>query len=238
MAGRANPQCGCARPGRSQRLPEPPESAPGLPRHAGDLIASLRADSQSVQAQIAVQKAALAELASELAQSLQSLLWQLRVSRILAEVIGHYSQSRYTYFIEGWVPAMAAAECTQKLKRASPNIVIETSPSRRSDPKQSVPVALNNPRLIRSFQTLVTNYAQPRYQEIDPTFLLAFMFPFLFGAMFGDVGQGVILVLLGQLLASRRLKPLRSLSSSGRGDYGLRPVRDRVWFSIRQRLWI
>ncbi len=57
--------------------------------------------------------------------------------------------------------------------------------------QQEMPVSLQNPRLLRPFQNLVTTYARPQYNEIDPTILIAITFPLLFGAMFGDVGHGL-----------------------------------------------
>jgi V/A-type H+/Na+-transporting ATPase subunit I len=45
--------------------------------------------------------------------------------------------------------------------------------------------------------------------------LIAVTFPLLYGTMFGDVGQGAILVLLGLLLSSRKVKALRGMASLG-----------------------
>jgi V/A-type H+-transporting ATPase subunit I len=44
---------------------------------------------------------------------------------------------------------------------------------------------------------------------------MMFMFPFLFGAMFGDLGQGIVLALLGGLLVSKRVKALRGMAGLG-----------------------
>jgi V/A-type H+-transporting ATPase subunit I len=76
-------------------------------------------------------------------------------------------------------------------------------------------VALQSSKLLRPFQMLVTTYARPRYGEVDPTWLIALTFPLLFGAMFGDVGHGLLLAALGILLSSTRVKALRSLASLG-----------------------
>jgi V/A-type H+-transporting ATPase subunit I len=50
---------------------------------------------------------------------------------------------------------------------------------------------------------LVNTYARPRYEEIDPTALIAITFPLLYGAMFGDVGHGLVLAAVGWFLSRR-----------------------------------
>lgn len=182
---------------------------------SSEIIASIRADIDNAQQHISEQGLLISHLAGERKQQLQTLLWQVRTSRILAEAIGRFGRFRYTYLIDGWVPSSRIEDFLRHLREVSKDIVLETSPHKRGGSRQNVPVALNNPRLIRSFQELVTNYARPLYEEVDPTFLLTITFPFLFGAMFGDVGQGLLLVLLGQLLSSRRIKALSSMAALG-----------------------
>ena len=43
-------------------------------------------------------------------------------------------------------------------------------------------------------------YGLPHYGEFDPTFFVAVTYSLLFGIMFGDLGQGMVLVVIGQLL--------------------------------------
>jgi V/A-type H+-transporting ATPase subunit I len=73
-------------------------------------------------------------------------------------------------------------------------------------------VALFNNKYLRPFQMLVNTYARPRYGELDPTILMAFTFPLLYGAMFGDLGQGLVLLILGLLMNSGKfMKSMQSL---------------------------
>jgi V/A-type H+-transporting ATPase subunit I len=76
-------------------------------------------------------------------------------------------------------------------------------------------VALAGPGILGTFQPLVTTYAQPRYGEIDPTALIALTFPLIYGAMFGDVGHGLMLVLVGWLVHNRKIQALRSIANLG-----------------------
>jgi V/A-type H+/Na+-transporting ATPase subunit I len=189
-----------------------PEGYKGTP---SEIIHMVQADMDRSQQVISAQRANMNRLAQEQKAQLQTLLWQVRTSRVLSEAIGRFDQFRYTYVISGWVPSAKVADFARSLRQACADISIETFSFKRGSKKENVPVALDNPRLFRSFQLFVTNYSNPRYEEIDPTFLLALAFPFLFGAMFGDVGQGLILALLGSLLASRKIKMLRSMSGLG-----------------------
>eukprot|EP00931_Biecheleriopsis_adriatica_P007007 TRINITY_DN108339_c0_g1_i1.p1 TRINITY_DN108339_c0_g1~~TRINITY_DN108339_c0_g1_i1.p1 ORF type:complete len:834 (+),score=146.71 TRINITY_DN108339_c0_g1_i1:91-2592(+) len=47
------------------------------------------------------------------------------------------------------------------------------------------------------FQELVDTYGLPRYQEANPALLTTVTFPFLFGVMYGDIGHGLMLLLIG-----------------------------------------
>lgn len=62
------------------------------------------------------------------------------------------------------------------------------------------PTKLKNPKLFRPFEMYVKMYGLPDYQEFDPTVFIALTYSFIFGAMFGDVGQGICLMAGGFLL--------------------------------------
>jgi V/A-type H+-transporting ATPase subunit I len=115
----------------------------------------------------------------------------------------------------GWVPDDDLEILTHRIKTVSKETLIETVPTSRHGDNRNVPVALQNSPLLRPFQMLVTTYARPRYGELDPTWLIALTFPLLFGAMFGDVGHGLLLAGLGALVSSGKVKALKSLGSLG-----------------------
>jgi V/A-type H+/Na+-transporting ATPase subunit I len=189
-----------------------PEAYSGTP---SEIIRALHADMDKVRQQITEEHGTLVKLHDTHGRQLQNLLWSVRSSRMLADAIAHFGRLRYTYLIVGWVPTSRVADLRQRLKQVSSEILIETRPTKRSEAKQDVPVSLRNPGIVGAFQLLTTTYARPNYREVDPTVLMMITFPILFGAMFGDFGQGIVLALLGLLLVSRRVKSLRSMSSLG-----------------------
>ena len=62
------------------------------------------------------------------------------------------------------------------------------------------PTKLKNLKLFQPFEMYVKMYGLPAYNEMDPTWFVALTYSFIFGAMFGDVGQGLVLFLGGILL--------------------------------------
>jgi V/A-type H+/Na+-transporting ATPase subunit I len=65
------------------------------------------------------------------------------------------------------------------------------------------PMLLRNPRWGRPFEPFVAMLGAPAAGEVDPSSLLALLVPLLFGYMFGDLGQGLVLVVTGLLLRRR-----------------------------------
>ncbi len=69
-----------------------------------------------------------------------------------------------------------------------------------SDTRHQVPTKLKNNRLFRPFQTFIDMFGMPSYNEIDPTPMVGVTYMLLFGIMFGDLGQGLAMSLIGVLL--------------------------------------
>ena len=182
---------------------------------AFEILQEMQAKVDYLQHQIDEQKATLAELRQTRKVQFQNLLWRVRISRMLTDAMSHFGKLQHTYLLVGWIPSNQFSNISRKIKDISDDIVIESQVHRRGNTDQNTPVLLNNRGIFGAFQILVTTYGKPRYEEVDPTILLAITFPLLFGAMFGDVGHGLILTLLGGLLASGKVKSLRGMSGFG-----------------------
>ncbi|HSL30052.1 MAG TPA: V-type ATPase 116kDa subunit family protein, partial [Anaerolineales bacterium] len=174
-----------------------PEEFSGTP---AQITAAIRQAIEASRGKIAELEARLRKLAQTHQKELRDLLWDVHVSRMMADAIVRFGQLRHTYVVVGWVPTENLELLTTRLKQASPEILIEAIPTERSGHHSNVPVALTNNRWLRPIQMLVTTYGRPSYGELDPTWLMALTFPLLFGAMFGDLGQGLVLLILGLLI--------------------------------------
>ena len=72
------------------------------------------------------------------------------------------------------------------------------------EPRLSVPVRLKNLAFVKPFEMFVDMYGLPSYEDLDPTPYVAFTYILLFGIMFGDLGQGLLVSLLGLFLYKKK----------------------------------
>jgi V/A-type H+/Na+-transporting ATPase subunit I len=70
-------------------------------------------------------------------------------------------------------------------------------------PQLTPPIVLRNPRWARPFEAFARLLGTPGANEADPSALLALLAPLMFGFMFGDVGQGAVLIVAGFALRKR-----------------------------------
>ena len=97
--------------------------------------------------------------------------------------------------ISGFVPE-EEIETVQKKFKGIENLEIEVRPA-LSDSRLTPPTKLKNNWLVRPFEMFVEMYGVPKYGELDPTPFVALTYTILFGMMFGDLGQGLVLALVG-----------------------------------------
>ncbi len=122
----------------------------------------------------------------------------------LEELESYHVIKRYVYkyhrnfILIGWIPADKEEYFTKKLDSIRS---IEYSLSDgKEELKHSPPVILKNPPFIKLYEFYVRMYGLPNYDEVDPTPMVAFTYTLFFGIMFGDMGQGLIVAIVGALM--------------------------------------
>jgi V/A-type H+-transporting ATPase subunit I len=148
---------------------------------------------------------------TELAEELRRLWLAVQRERLLVEARGQMGHSERIALIAGWVPAALAAALERTIRAATGGRCV----LRWADPttiesvrrgRLAVPILLRNAILIRPFEGLLRAYGLPRYGEVEPTAVVALAFLTMFGFMFGDIGQGLVLFALGYLIYRRMFR--------------------------------
>jgi V/A-type H+-transporting ATPase subunit I len=99
------------------------------------------------------------------------------------------------FVAEGWVPADSTTGISAELEKVTGGKVFVTELP--VDPlHDAVPVEYNNPSFAKPTQMLMDIYSRPMYTEVDPTLMLAIVFPVFFGMILGDVGYGLLLLIM------------------------------------------
>lgn len=102
------------------------------------------------------------------------------------------------------------------------------------------PTKLKNPKLFKPFEMYVQMYGLPAHNEMDPTIFVGLTYSFIFGAMFGDVGQGLLLAIVGGLLYFTKKIPLAGIIGTAGifstffgfmfgSVFGFEDIIDAVW---------
>lgn len=137
----------------------------------------------------------------------------LIVSNVLTRIkIVH--ELKYFVTIQGYISSKSEARFKEQFHRWYCHImpIKKESRGRReeqpelnaSPPPPSIPTLLENPKFMKMFENVTIAQGIPKYNEIDPTPVIAFVFPFFYGIMFADLGQGLVLTGFGSLLSLQK----------------------------------
>ncbi len=107
-----------------------------------------------------------------------------------AEAPLKFATSDNTFVVDGWVPTKDFERLKDALVKATDDRVYvtivepqahafkgEVEPGVKEHHEIDAPVAYNNPRAFHDWQTFIDLVARPKYDEIDPTMIFAFVFP-------------------------------------------------------------
>jgi len=120
-------------------------------------------------------------------------------------VLPRFGETEMAFVVAGWIPVKEIETVEATLKREVGETVLVKKLPLTAEMKKRAPVMLQNPRVVRPFESLTNLLALPRYGHIDPSGLMAFFLPVFFGMILGDVGYGALVLLLS-LGAMRRFK--------------------------------
>ena len=104
------------------------------------------------------------------------------------------------FTIMGYIPRSAE----ESFKRLFEDIKVDIYSESPPDDSADVPVKLKCSKFAEPFSMFVELYGLPSYKDLNPTSFLAVTYTLLFGIMFGDLGQGFLVLLLGIFLGHKK----------------------------------
>jgi V/A-type H+-transporting ATPase subunit I len=192
-----------------------PEDFKGVP---SELIAGLEGRLGVMAAELEQIQGEKTGLRDEAAPMLKRLAAAFLLGFQVEQLKGRLKALSSVYVLSGWVPAEELRSLATALESQTGGRVAiraydpEELPGVREG-REKVPVSLDHGAFVRGFEGVVFSYGAPLYGTIDPTPFVAFFFTLLFGIMFGDLGQGLVLLLLGLFTGKKGLKALAGFRS-------------------------
>lgn len=175
-----------------------PEDFKGMP---AEVITQVNTYIKENQTQIENEKIKLSELRETIGRELIHTYLQLQLLEKINKVKKYMAHdNKGSFYIVGWIPYHNLEALTTKLKNHQVEYVVKSHDEVASTP----PTKLKNNKIIKPFESIVKMYGTPNYTEMDPTLFVAITAFLMFGFMFGDVGQGLIIALIGFILIKKK----------------------------------
>lgn len=185
-----------------------PQDFTGVPEDVLTGLAKKKKDYEALLQEYEIQKENFAETHKDrILELVKAFAIKVQIGKIQQKL----ESTEMVYRITGWVPLLESKAYSEDLEKITEGRIAlrEFEPGEVREVlegREKVPVKLHHGKFIRSFERMVLSYGSPLYGTIDPTPFVAVFFTILFGMMFGDLGQGLVFLLLGLLMAKNIVK--------------------------------
>ena len=173
-------------------LPSPEKSTAQYMQEVEHLKGLLAAANARIEAW---QLANIEDIKAQLKEARQNIDWQ-RVT-LSTDKLAEGSLCLF----EGFCPIDKEPELNAML--AAAEVYYEETDPEKED---ATPIKLRNNKFTKLFEPLTGMYGWPDYHEFDPTPILGPFFLLFFAICMGDCGYGLLLILIGALIAKGKLK--------------------------------
>ena len=137
-------------------------------------------------------------------QKMQSVYEYYQNLALRNTVVSNFKATDKLDIIQGYIPADKETNFKSLLESVSASkIYLEIEDAKKDDP--DVPIILKNNKIASLFESVTNMYALPKYDEVDPTFILSIFYWIFFGMMVADFAYGLILC-IGSGIALKMFK--------------------------------
>ncbi|MFX0162248.1 MAG: V-type ATP synthase subunit I [Candidatus Hodarchaeota archaeon] len=119
---------------------------------------------------------------------------EIEVERLAVSLI--FRETEYSLTFWAWTPKSKVDYLQKVLKEVTGGKIIMEATVPTFE-KKHFPTYLPSRKVSEPFQNITNSYGLPGYKEYNPTPIMLFTFPLIFGLMFADIGHGIILIAIG-----------------------------------------
>jgi V/A-type H+-transporting ATPase subunit I len=172
-----------------------PKTYSGTPKQIRVEIESKKA---RLLVEIETQQRIIDEFKIKYTDKIKSMMGHIWLMGKVDEVKNQLAVSSHYFYISGWIADSDKEQIKAELSAHKDMLILF-----EDEVSMNPPTKLKNNWLFKPFEWMVNMYGTPAYNEIDPTPFVSLSYLLLFGMMFGDLGQGFVLLVAGYFLAKK-----------------------------------
>ncbi len=176
-----------------------PDFITDTPEHESE---KLRAQIEAMEKELSERKQIYNELVAEKKEIINQSFCRIKYLYDIYELRKYALCYKNKFYLSGYVPKKDY-EKFRGLAEQVRSVSVVSKPA-ENDERTKVPVKLKTNRFAKPFSMFVEMYGLPSYGGFNPTTLVAWTYTLMFGIMFGDVGQGLLISLIGFLLYRKK----------------------------------
>ncbi len=173
----------------------------GYTGNASQMIDKLNESISEDQNIVAHLKKSLEDYRLKCSDEVEEAYSRLAMEKKIEELKIDMATSDNLFFMLGFVPYSDVISLKNQLVDSfKDDVIVLTDEINENRSNITPPTKLSNIGMFRPFESLVKMYGVPSYNEKDPTVFFGLTYMLLFGLMFGDVGQGAVLLAAGMFI--------------------------------------
>jgi V/A-type H+/Na+-transporting ATPase subunit I len=176
------------------------ETVPKLEGKPDDLIHNQKNHYNNLTAKLKQISSQLTEISKSHYTFLKGAEEELEIENQKLGVIEDLGVTNDAFALEGWIPKSKIENLKTAFASYTKGTIIY-----ELETKDNPPTLLANPKRFKVFESFVRFYSLPSGNEFDPTLIFGLIFPVFYGLMIGDVGYGLV-ILLVSLWVIRRVQ--------------------------------
>ena len=189
-----------------------------LPQNPGSAYEMAQNKTKELEKQQAEVTKKIEKLKVAILPKLLSLYESSKTAKDILEITRKPAGTKNFAVIQGYIPVSMEKkfkELTHRARYVSVPVKVD------KDSPNQLPTLLVNNRYAKTFEVITETQGLPNHGEVDPTPIIAYVWPVFYGVMFGDLGHGLLLFGLGMFLRYRGVGSLKTwatlLAASGAG---------------------
>ncbi len=183
-------------------------SVPRLEGNVDSAIASLESNIKSLEGEKAPLQKKLVDMKKQYEDLMLATDEYLSIQTQKTEAPLRFAETANAFVIDGWIPSDQFNRLKSEVESAAGGkidvqLIGDNEAEELVEHGEDVPTKIDNPGLVKPYELVTRLFAIPEYKEFDPSLLIFVFFPIMFGMILGDIGYGVMTLVVLLLLKKK-----------------------------------